>query len=119
MAVILVGGLHFNGERLARERDSARKETAKAEAALKLESEAKHALEVGYARAESAKERVREIVRTVTLPPTSAACADDPAVRASYDAVRLVRDRGAGSPSGAAPPPGGVAGTVPARSPER
>ena len=92
---------HLRGE--LREQKAA---VAEKEGELKtLRDEAK-AAEIGRAVAENSKERVREVVRTVTIPAASAACRDDPAYGAAWDRIeRMRRAAEGGGPDPAAPAP--------------
>ena len=113
IAAIVVAGLFFERVRLCNEVREQKAAVAVAIAERDKARVEKQAVEIGLARAESAKERVREIVRTVTLPPTGVACSEDPAVRGAYDVVRRLRNDQASTVSDS-PPAGGVVGAVPA-----
>lgn len=110
IGAILVGGLLINSARLAGEVADAEAHAEKLAGDLQSEREARHAAELGAAVAAQSRERVREVVRTVQLPPVSAACRDDPAVGVAYDAIRRMRNAfkaGEPDPAPGAPPPTG------------
>ncbi|MFM9958570.1 MAG: hypothetical protein ACKVZJ_10870 [Phycisphaerales bacterium] len=83
--------------------------SVKAEEIKTLRDEAR-AAEIGRAVAESAKERVREVVRTVAVPAQSAACSADPARPVAYFAIERMRRAAEGGPAHSP-----VAGDQPAR----
>jgi FtsZ-interacting cell division protein ZipA len=108
---LLVFGLWFQHGELK----AAKAEVAAREAEVKSLRDESRAAEIGAAVAKASKERVREVVRTVQLPPVTQACRDDPAVLGAYDAIQRMRDAAAAGgppypapPAGAQPPRGAV-----------
>lgn len=91
IAVVALGG-YLEYKRMSDSLRDAKAEIVTVQGKLDQAVKDKHATELGLARAESPKERVREVIRTVTLPPVSVDCRNDPAVLAAYNLIGRMRD---------------------------
>lgn len=109
IGAVAVFALWSERERLLDEVRERKAEVAAAEAARDVAVKEKHAAELGLASAEAPKERIREVIRTVTLPATGEACSADPAVRAVYPLLERMRDAFNRDPASAPEAPRGSA----------